>query len=74
LQVVGQRIGGGQDLSTCFDLGGAVAPGGAHEFLDAPAGLALGGTKGAPRDPSRADPPVAKVDDRDLSTSSLTRF
>jgi len=34
-------VGGGEGLLTTLDPHGAVAPGCAHEFLDAPVGLGL---------------------------------
>jgi hypothetical protein len=40
-EVVGQWVGGGEGLASGFDLHGAVAAGGADEFLDAPVGLVL---------------------------------
>ena len=40
-QVVGHWVGGSQDLPSGLDLHGAVAPGGANEFLDTPTSLGL---------------------------------
>jgi hypothetical protein len=41
-EVVGLWVGGGEGLASGFDLHGAVAAGGADEFLDAPAGARCG--------------------------------
>jgi hypothetical protein len=35
-EVVGSGVGGGEGLVACLDFHGAVAAGGADEFLDAP--------------------------------------
>ena len=39
VEFAGQRVGGGEDVVSGLDLDGAVAAGGADEFLDGPAGL-----------------------------------
>src|SRR5690349_12771926 len=40
-EVVGDGVGGGDELLACADLNGAVAAGGAHEAADRPAGAVL---------------------------------
>ena len=40
-EVVGQGVGGGDDVVSGLDLDGAVAAGGFHELADGPAGLLL---------------------------------
>jgi hypothetical protein len=45
-EVVGSGVGGGEGLVACLDFHGAVAAGGADEFLDAPTAFFTPGRHG----------------------------